>query len=96
MVKKTTGKPRVGDGTPGPGRPKGCKNKMTQSAKEAFQHAFDSRGGAEGLAQWAEDNATDFYKLYARLIPVEQVGKDGSDLIPKGIVIRVVHGNDGG
>ena len=32
-VKNTSGKPRVGDGTPGPGRPKGVPNKNTQQIK---------------------------------------------------------------
>lgn len=56
----------------GKGRPKGAKNKLTQCAKEAFEVAFDSLGGAKGLAMWAVDNQTEFYKLFARLIPVEQ------------------------
>lgn len=54
------------------GRPKGSKNKLTTNAKEAFSYAFDKIGGAEKLAQWAVENTTEFYKLYARLIPVEQ------------------------
>lgn len=34
------------------------------------------------MAAWAKDNLTDFYKLYARLIPVETqvTGKDGERL----------------
>lgn len=56
----------------GKGRKKGVPNKITQSAKEAFQAAFDSIGGAKNLATWARDNETEFYKIYSRLIPVEQ------------------------
>lgn len=55
----------------GKGRPKGVPNKLTRSAKEAFALAFDGIGGAEALIAWARDNPTDFYKLYARLIPTE-------------------------
>ena len=56
------------------GRPPGIENKLTQSVKAAFQAAFDELGGAEGLAEWAQENKTDFYKLYARLIPVDVGG----------------------
>jgi hypothetical protein len=66
----------------GRGRKKGELNKLTRSAKEAFQFAFDKIGGAENLAIWATENTTEFYKLFARLIPVEQQisGKDGKEL----------------
>lgn len=39
--------------------------------------AFDQSGGFAQLTQWAIDNRTEFYKLYARLIPVEHVGEGG-------------------
>jgi len=56
---------------PGPGRPKGSKNKASLAAKEAFHLAFDGLGGAEALKEWAMRNRTDFYKLYSKLIPAE-------------------------
>ena len=34
--RKTNGKPRVGDGTPGPGRPKGVANKVTLKREKAI------------------------------------------------------------
>jgi hypothetical protein len=55
----------------GNGRPKGRKNKFTQSAKEAFQLAFDKLGGATALAVWAKENQTEFYKIYSKLIPID-------------------------
>jgi hypothetical protein len=66
----------------GRGRKKGELNKLTRSAKEAFQYAFERIGGAENLATWATENTTEFYKLFARLIPVEQQisGKGGKEL----------------
>lgn len=53
------------------GRKKGTPNKLTASAREAFAAAFRGLGGSDGLMRWAEENQTEFYKLYARLIPVE-------------------------
>lgn len=53
------------------GRQAGTPNKTTLAAREAFQAAFDQIGGMNRLAAWAEENATEFYKLYGRLIPVD-------------------------
>jgi len=53
------------------GRQKGTPNKITASARDAFAQAFDQIGGKDGLADWATENRTEFYKLFARLIPVE-------------------------
>lgn len=55
----------------GGGSRKGCPNKLTKSAKEAFQFAFEKIGGAEYLAIWAKENPTEFMKLFARLIPTD-------------------------
>ena len=53
------------------GRQKGTPNRMTVAAKEAFQLTFDQMGGPIGLATWATENPTEFYKLYSKLIPVD-------------------------
>lgn len=60
------------------GRTAGTPNKVTKSAREAFALAFDGLGGADALTSWAIDNPTEFYKLYARLIPQEHVGEGGT------------------
>lgn len=57
--------------TPGSGRKPGSSNKLTQAAREAFALAFEGIGGVKKMTEWARKNPTDFYKLYARLIPVE-------------------------
>ena len=62
----------------GKGRVAGVPNKLTKSAREAFQLAFEGMGGYPKLQAWALDNPTEFYKLYARLIPVEHVGDGGA------------------
>ena len=59
------------------GRKKGTPNKLTKSAREAYQLAFDAIGGVVEFAAWAQANQTEFYKLHARLIPVEHVGEGG-------------------
>ena len=71
------------------GRPKGAVNKITRSAREAFQFAFDELGGAEALKAWAVANPTDFFKLYSRLIPMEMTGPEGG-----GLVIQIVKLSD--
>lgn len=63
----------------GGGSRKGKQNKLTQSAKTAFLFAFDELGGGKGLAEWAQTNKTDFYRLFSKLIPVDIVS-DGEKL----------------
>jgi hypothetical protein len=67
------------------GSRKGKPNKFTQSAKEAFQLAFDELGGAKGLAKWAKGNQGEFYKLYSKLIPVDVTS--GGEALKAGTVI---------
>ena len=45
-------------------------------------------GGVSALKSWAEDNPTEFYKLWGRLIPVEVSGEDGGAV---SLTIRVAH-----
>lgn len=53
------------------GRKKGTPNKTTASIKEAIMLAFDGIGGLEKLTEWARDNETEFYKIWAKLLPQE-------------------------
>jgi hypothetical protein len=70
----------TGVGNRGRGRPAGSKNKITVAAKEAFAAAFREIGGVRALSKWARRNPDEFYKLYAKLIPVELRGggEDGA------------------
>jgi hypothetical protein len=49
-VKQTTGKRRIGDGTPGPGRPKGCANKATVAVRDAIARVLETN--AENFGRW--------------------------------------------
>lgn len=53
------------------GRQAGSLNKTTITVKAALEAAFERRGGIDGLVNWADENPTEFYKLYAKLLPAE-------------------------
>jgi len=53
------------------GRKKGTPNKATYAVKDALQKAFDGIGGVSALEKWAINNQTEFYKIYAKLLPTE-------------------------
>lgn len=73
-----------------PGRPKGSENKVTATAKENVLAVFTRLGGTAAMAMWADENKTEFYKMYARLIPQgsEVSGPDGGP-IPVGINVTL-------
>lgn len=54
---------------------KGSPNKLGAQAKENIAAVFVRLGSTAGMADWAADNKTEFYKLYARLLP-QQVEAD--------------------
>lgn len=70
------------------GRKKGTPNRVTASIKSALVEAFDALGGVPSLVKWGKENQTEFYKLVARLVPVEVGIGDGEG---KGLTIHVVH-----
>ena len=55
----------------GKGRVKGVPNKTTKAVKDALQEAFDGIGGVDALILWAKTEQTEFYKLWAKLLPTE-------------------------
>lgn len=84
-VKKTDGKPaRVGDGTPGPGRPKGVPNKNTALLKDAILEAATKAGGKGGLVGYLQKQANDepksFLPLLGKVLPMQITGEDGGAL----------------
>lgn len=89
-VKKTK---RTFPGGAGPGRPKGVPNKVSGVAKESIARVFEEIGGVEKMAEWAQEHPTQFYNLYAKLIPVQVdgAGENGEHLI-SGVTITLVKG----
>jgi hypothetical protein len=51
------------------GSRKGRPNAVTATAKENLIAVFNRLGGTAEMAKWARENLTDFYRLYARLVP---------------------------
>lgn len=70
-------RPRVGDGTPGPGRPRGQSNRVTQTIKDAIEIAARDCH-PKGLAGWLVDRANGslgdrqiFAGLVGRVVPLQ-------------------------
>ncbi len=71
-VKQTIKKPRrVGDGTPGPGRPKGVPNKRTTALKDMILGALDKAGGIEYLVKQSEENPAACMTLVGKVLPLD-------------------------
>jgi hypothetical protein len=79
-VSETQQKRKVGDGTPGPGRPKGSKDKIPQDVKAMVLEALSHAGGAEYLCMQAFDNPKAFLSLVGRVLPLQVTGKDGAPI----------------
>lgn len=77
----------MGDGTPGPGRPKGSANKTTTALREALLEAATAAGGDGGLVgyltQQAIENPTSFLPLLGKVLPldVKGAGQNGEHVI---------------
>lgn len=74
---------KIGQGKPGPGRPKGVPNKNTTLLKDAIlQAATLAGGGEEGLVDYlkkqASDNPGPFMALLGKVLPMQITGDDES------------------
>lgn len=65
------------------GRKAGTPNALSSTAKENIAAVFVRLGGTVAMAKWAQENQTQFYSLYAKLIPVEVSGENGGPLVLK-------------
>jgi len=91
-VKKSTKKPRVGDGTPGPGRPKGVPNKNTKALKDMILGALDNKGGVEYLEKQADENPTAFLSLIGKVLPTTLQGSGANGEHLTKVTVTVRHG----
>ena len=86
QVKETSKNPRPGDGTPGPGRPKGVPNKTTTLLKDAVLKAAEVAGGGEPdslvnyLVGQAKQNPGPFMTLLGKVLPMQVSGEDDKDI----------------
>lgn len=69
---------------PGPGRPKGSKNKVGMAAKQVIAQAAEGLGGVDRMIEWAKEapeNERAFWStIYPKLVPHEVTGADGGAL----------------
>lgn len=76
-VKETT---KIGEGKPGPGRPKGLPNRTTALLKDAILKAAEGAGGKDGLVGYlqaqAKDNPGPFMALLGKVLPMQMTGPD--------------------
>lgn len=70
--------PKIGQGRPGPGRPKGVPNRTTTLLKDAILQAATEAGGPEGLVGYlkfaAADSPSAFMSLLGKVLPMQIVG----------------------
>ncbi len=64
------GKPKTG------GRKFGTPNRLTGAFREAVLHVYNGLGGHKAFLEWARENPTEYYRIAARLIPVELRSED--------------------
>lgn len=80
-------------------RTKGAKNKIGAQVKENVIAVFVRLGGTAAMARWARKNQTEFYKLYARLIPTEVTAtidiRDASELSDSELIAICLAGSAG-
>lgn len=72
---------------PNSGRRAGTPNKSSSSVRESILAVYAKIGGDAAFAKWAQDNPQEYYKIYARVLPVEH-GAPGSAENPQNVVIR--------
>lgn len=76
---------KAGDPKPeNSGRKPGVGNKFTTEVKAILEAVHEDIGGLEKMREWAEENPTEFYKLWAKLLP-KDVTVSG-----KGEAIRII------
>lgn len=65
----------------GPGRPKGCQNKVPQQLKEMILRALDEAGGVDYLKAQAKRTPGPFLALVGKVLPLTVQGPDGGAVV---------------
>src|SRR6185312_2055284 len=95
-VKQT---PKIGEGKPGPGRPKGKPNRTTALLKDAILQAATEAGRAGGLVGYlkaqAEANPQSYLPLLGKVLPLQVVGDAENPVTVHVIERRIVRSNPG-
>jgi hypothetical protein len=96
MVEAEKETPKIGQGKPGPGRPKGLPNKTTALLKDAILKAAELAGnkvGDDGMVSYLEVQATEnpgpFMSLLGKVLPMQITG-DGGGSVQVELVKRVI------
>lgn len=95
MVKQS---PKIGEGAPGPGRPKGVPNKTTTALKEAILKAAELAGadmkGKDGLVGYCQFLAVNepksFTTLLGRVLPLQMAGDPDNPVHVIGRIERII------
>lgn len=51
------------------GRKKGSKNKMSADVRQSVLDTYAAIGGDKFFAEWAKQKPSDFFQIYAKLLP---------------------------
>lgn len=90
MDEKETAK--IGQGKPGPGRPKGVPNKTTQLLKDAILQAAQGAGGEGGMVGYltlqAQENPGPFMSLLGKVLPMQIDAGEGGIHIHIGDTVK--------
>lgn len=71
---------KIGQGKPGPGRPRGLENKVTKQLKDMILGALDKAGGEDYLLEQSKENPTAFLTLIGKVLPTQLTGEGGAAL----------------
>lgn len=70
---------KITGGKPGPGRPRGSRNKVTGIAKDIIAEAADRLGGVDRLVAWAQEDAQNerayWSQIFPKLLPLQVAGE---------------------
>lgn len=64
------------------------KNELGNLAKYNIAAVFQKIGGIDAMVAWAQANATEFYKLYARLVPLDVKAEGDVTIITKTYIME--------